>query len=261
MASADAPKPAGQDASPDVPRARKRFVPLENNPEVMNSLVHRLGLSTSLGFQDVFSIDEPELLAFVPRPAYALLLIFPVSETYEKFRRQEDAPKEDYEGAGAGEPVVWYKQTIGNACGLIGLLHGVSNGVAKTFIREDSDLAKLIAGAIPLKPDARADLLYESEVLESAHQSAASTGDTSAPSADDRVDLHFVCFVKTEDNHLWEMDGRRKGPLDRGALAEDEDVLSEKALELGVRSFLRREAEAGGGDLRFSLIVLAPSLD
>jgi len=79
---------------------------------------------------------HPDLLAFVPRPAYALLLIFPVSETYEKFRRQEDGPKEDYDGAGAGEPVVWYKQTIGNACGLIGLLHGVSNGVARSFIRK-----------------------------------------------------------------------------------------------------------------------------
>lgn len=110
----------------------------------MNSLVHRLGLSSSLGFQDVFSIDEPELLAFVPRPAYALLLIFPVSETYEKFRRQEDAPKEDYEGAGAGEPVVWYKQTIGNACGLIGLLHGVSNGVARSFIRKSYIWRKLM---------------------------------------------------------------------------------------------------------------------
>lgn len=57
------------------------------------------------------------------------------------------------------------------------------------------------------------------------------------------------------------MDGRRKGPLDRGALNPDDDVLSEKALELGARSFLKREEEAGGGDLRFSLIVLGPSLD
>jgi ubiquitin carboxyl-terminal hydrolase L3 len=57
------------------------------------------------------------------------------------------------------------------------------------------------------------------------------------------------------------MDGRRKGPLDRGELTKDEDVLSDKALNLGVRSFLKREAEAGGGDLRFSLIVLAEALD
>jgi ubiquitin carboxyl-terminal hydrolase L3 len=102
----------------------------------MSSLVHKLGLSEKLAFHDVFSIDEPELLAFVPRPAHALLLVFPVSETYEKFRRQEDNDKPEYEGYGADEEVVWYKQTIGNACGLIGLLHGVSNGAALANIRQ-----------------------------------------------------------------------------------------------------------------------------
>lgn len=73
--------------------------------------------------------------------------------------------------------------------------------------------------------------------------------------------MHYVCFVKSKDNNLWEMDGRRKGPLNRGPLAADEDVLSEKALDLAVRTFLKREAAAGGGDLRFSLIVLAESFD
>ena len=75
------------------------------------------------------------------------------------------------------------------------------------------------------------------------------------------MELHYVCFVKNDDGHLWELDGRRKGPLDRGSLGAEDDVLSPKALDLGVRSFLKREAEAGGGELRFSLIVLAPSLD
>ena len=125
----------------------------------------------------------------------------------------------------------------------------------------NSDLAKLVQDAIPLNPRARADLLYESEALESAHQSAAGGGDTSAPDAEDNVDLHYVCFVKSQDNNLWELDGRRKGPLNRGKLSADEDVLSDKALDLGVRSFLKRESEAGGGDLRFSLITLAESLD
>ena len=137
----------------------------------------------------------------------------------------------------------------------------MSNGAAKSYIDQDSDLAKLLADAIPLKPAERADLLYDSQALESAHASAASTGDTAAPDADDKVDLHFVCFVKTEDNHLWELDGRRKGPLDRGELPAGEDVLGENALKAGVRAFLKRESEAAGGDLRFSLIVLAPSLD
>lgn len=100
----------------------------------MSSLVHKLGLSTSLGFHDVYSIDDPELLAFVPRPAAALLLVFPVSKSYETHRVQEDTEREEYEGKGEDEPVIWYKQTIRNACGLIGILHAVSNGTAKDFI-------------------------------------------------------------------------------------------------------------------------------
>lgn len=240
----------------------KNFVPLEANPEVMTSMMTKLGLSPSLAFHDVFSIDDPDLLAFIPRPAYALLLVFPISDTYEKFRREEDASKQDYTGSGDSEDVIWYKQTIGNACGLIGLLHGVSNGPASFHIQTGSDLDKLIKTALPLKPAERAELLEETEALETAHQAAAATGDSAPPAAGDNVDLHYVCFVKSEKNgHLWEMDGRRKGPLDRGVLAADEDVLSQTALDKGVRAFLKREAEAGGGELRFSLITLAEALD
>lgn len=86
-------------------------------------------------------------------------------------------------------------------------------------------------------------------------------GDTAAPSADDEVDNHYVAFIKTEKNHLWELDGSRKGPLNRGKLENDEDVLSEKALELGPKRFLKREEEAGGGELRFSILALGPSVE
>jgi ubiquitin carboxyl-terminal hydrolase L3 len=246
----------------------------------MNALVHKLGLSQTLSFHDVFSIDDPDLLAFVPRPANALLLVFPVSTTYEKYRMEEDAHRPLYEGKGAQEPVMWYRQTIGNACGLMGLLHAISNGAAKDFVgtasvnglllqlltyahlEPQSDLAKLIHDAIPLAPTERADLLYSSEVLEHAHQNAASQGQTNAPDAEDNVDLHYVCFVKDQNNnHLWELDGRRKGPLDRGVLDPEDDVLSEKALDLSVRKFLHREQAAPGGELRFSLVTLSPSLD
>lgn len=108
-------------------------------------------------------------------------------------------------------------------------------------------------------PIERADLLYNSQALENAHQSAASQGQSQAPGSEDNIDLHYVCFVKDAKNNLWEMDGRRKGPLNRGLLGAEEDVLSEKALDLGVRRFLKREEETEGGELRFSLITLAPS--
>ena len=102
-----------------------------------------------------------------------------------------------------------------------------------TLLEPNSELEKLLQQAIPLKPIPRAGLLYESRALEAAHQTAANKGDTAAPSADEHVDLHYVCFVKSLDNNLWEMDGRRTGPLNRGKLEPADDVLSERALDLG----------------------------
>lgn len=110
------------------------FIPLEANPELMTSLLRKLGLSSALQVHDVYSITEPELLAFIPRPALALLLVFPVSASYESSRLAEDAGVDEYAGKGEGEPVVWWKQTIRNACGLMGLLHAVANGPARGFI-------------------------------------------------------------------------------------------------------------------------------
>ena len=116
-----------------------------------------------------------------------------------------------------------------------------------------------------MAPGARADLLYNSPALESAHAAAAVQGDTSAPSAESNVDLHYVCFVKSlVDGHLWELDGGRKGPLDRGPLDSDEDVLTERALAMCVRPILKREEATsadGGGEMRFSLVALSPTLE
>lgn len=227
----------------------------------MTRLAHELGLSETLQFHEVYSLTEPSLLEFLPRPAHALLLVFPVTETYEKFRRDEDSSNPDYSGSGTEEPVVWFKQTIRNACGLIGLLHAITNGGAREQIVVGSALEQLLREAIPLDPVKRADLLYQSQSLEAAHTTAAATGDSKAPDADANVDLHFVAFIKDKENNLWELDGRRKGPLNRGKLKADEDVLSEHGQELGVQSFLKREEEAGGGELRFSVIMLGPSMD
>ncbi|KAK0637328.1 ubiquitin carboxyl-terminal hydrolase, family 1 [Bombardia bombarda] len=237
---------------------RPAFIPLEANPTLMTSLLRNLGMSPALALHDVYSLTSPELLAFIPRPALALLLVFPVSPTYESYRLAEDATLPAYTGSGPSEPVLWFKQTIRNACGLMGLLHAVSNGPARGFVQGGSDLEKLIERAVPLGVEERSELLETDPALASAHEKAASQGDTAAPAAEDDVDLHYVCFVKTEDGRLWEMDGSRKGPLERGVLGEGEDVLSERALALGPGRFLEREV---GGDLRFSCVALAGSLD
>ena len=48
----------------------------------------------------------------------------------------------------------------------------------------------------------------------------------------------------------------RNGPLDRGPLADDEDVLSETAIKASIGRVIELEKASGGGDLRFSVVAL-----
>lgn len=100
-------------------------------------------------------------------------------------------------------------------------------------------------------------MLEDDATLESIYRSVALQGDSDVPeSAEAEVDFHYVCFVKSHvDDHLYEMDGDRKGPVDRGALGTDEDVLSDAGLRV-VKEFIRRE---DGKNDNFSLLVLAPA--
>lgn len=234
---------------------QKTFVPLENNPEVMTKLAHTLGLSTDLQFHDVYSLTDPDLLAFLPRPAHALLFIYPCTPEADQHYAEENAREAEYDGTGT-EPVLFYRQRITHACGLIGLLHCTTNGHARDHILPNSDLGKLIKDVAPLKPEPRALFLHDSAVLDAAHDAAAHTGDTEAPPRGQCPPQAFIAFVKGSDGHLYELEGRRKGPVDRGQLPEDADVLSSHALEAGPLAFIKRE-EARGGNLMFSCTVLA----
>lgn len=234
--------------------SQKTFVPLENNPVVMTELAHKLGLSSDLAFHDVYSLKDDDLVALLPRPAHALLFIYPETPQGEAFHSKQSAQEPDYDKAG-DTPVLFYRQTITNACGLIGLLHCITNPT-RSQIHPGSDLDNLVKQATPLKPNARAQLLHDSDILDAAHDAAAHKGDTAAPPRGECPPQAFIAFVKGSDGHLYELEGRRKGPVDRGLLSEDADVLSEQALKAGPLPFMERE-NGWGGNAMFSCTVLA----
>lgn len=92
----------------------------------------------------------------------------------------------------------------------------------------------LIYRAIDKTPDERSKLLEETELFADIHADAANAGQTAAPRAEARTDLHFTCFVQapsppsreegvevTEGGmRLLELDGRRNGPVDRGVCTD-----------------------------------------
>lgn len=237
---------------------KKYFVPLENNPEVFTKLAHDLGMDPLLSFHDVYSLDDPDLLAMVPRPAHALIFISPSNAYYAVEAEDVAAGKRPARGtspvAADTDAVLWFPQTIGNACGLIALLHAVLNGTSRGRIVPGSSLAGILSEALALpSADDRAKLLYDSKVLEESHGRAAARGDTAAPDASDPIGYHFVAFVKGTDGNLWELEGSFGGLMCRGPLGEDDDMLSAPALTAGVRRFIG----AGQGSAEFSIIALS----
>jgi ubiquitin carboxyl-terminal hydrolase L3 len=209
--------------------------------------------SSRLTFHDIYTIDDPLYLAAILRPVSALIFLCPGS-VFDRAREAENAAMDAYTGSGKEEPVIWFKQTIRHACGLMALLHALANSQNhEKYIRPGSLLDDLLTEAIPLELTARAAVLYNSAALEDAHAAAARLGDTLTPNDLDAEFYHFITFVKADDGHLWELNGGMKGPVDRGLLGEDEDALSEKALDLGVRSILRHaQGEAG-----FSIVAMS----
>ncbi|KAK0674667.1 putative ubiquitin carboxyl-terminal hydrolase [Cercophora samala] len=234
---------------------RKHFTPLESNPSLLTELAHNLGLPPALEFHDVLSLNDTDLLALVPRPAQALILVFPTTPDYEAEVAAKDKSALLYTGSGEDEDIVWYKQTINNACGLYAILHAVSNGNARDFITPNSHLHRLLSTCIPLSPLQRATLLEDDEQLESAYKAVALRGDSAVPEdPEEEVDFHYVCFVKShKSGHLYELDGDRKGPVDLGEFAGN-DLLSERGLGV-LKGFIER-IECEGG---FSLLALAPA--
>lgn len=232
---------------------RKSFYPLESNPEVFNELIQLLGVSSDLAFEDIYSLDDPELL---PHPALALVLVLPEGPLIKAYAADAADPSysNEYSGCGADEPVVWFKQTIYNACGLYALLHALSNGEASNHLERDGLLARLLSKSINLPPGERAQVLEQSGDLEKAHTTVALKGDSAVPeSADARVLFHYICYVQSDkDGHVYELDGDRTGPVDTGiVLRDNEDVLSSKVL-----ASVRKYVDDAEDKVNFSLMAL-----
>ncbi|KAI8611206.1 hypothetical protein BC830DRAFT_1142148 [Chytriomyces sp. MP71] len=207
-----------------------KWLPLESNPDVMNDYLAKLGIpaSENLAFSDVWSLD-PENLAFLPHPVRAFILLFPVT-----------AIEKGAVVAGTVVPgmagVFWVKQTIGNACGTMAILHSLAN--LEGVDLGSGLLRNTIERLTPLNADARAQALEQDVELASLHASSSMEGQTAAPGAEDEVDLHFVAFVPV-GGKLVELDGGKEGPVVHGDIGEAGFVTS--AVEVIQRAFIQRD--------------------
>lgn len=76
-----------------------------------------------------FAGFDPELLAFVPRPVAAIIFLYPITEASETYRLEEEARLTKKE-QDISPNVMFFKQTISNACGMMALIHSLANNQA-----------------------------------------------------------------------------------------------------------------------------------
>jgi len=232
------------DDNVDTPRPEQRWLPLESNPQVWNELVHKLGVAQEWSYTDVYGL-EPDLLAMVPQPVLAVLLLFPCSKNYEHFKAEEEARLTKLE-QNISPKVYFIKQTIQNACGMIALLHSIANNEK---IVGPGILQKFIHKSKHLSPDERAEFLEKFTDIADAHRESAQQGQTETPNLEDDVDLHFVCFVEA-DHHIYELDGRKLFPINHGKCAN----LLEGSAKV-IKQFMERDPD----NLNFTVVALAPT--
>lgn len=227
----------------------KRWLPLEANPDIMNQFLWGLGLPVEEAeFSDVYGLDE-ELLEMVPQPVLGVLFLYPITAETEAERMLE----KDSVNKETSDKVYFLKQTVGNACGTIGLLHAIGNVTSEIKFVEGSYLDKFFKTTSTMDPLQRAVFLETDREMEAAHSVAAVAGDTEAPSIDVSVDTHFICFTCVA-GELYELDGRKSQPISHGP-STPSSLLQDAA------RVIKAMIEKNPSSLNFNVIALSRKTD
>ncbi|KAG7372638.1 ubiquitin carboxyl-terminal hydrolase, family 1 [Nitzschia inconspicua] len=228
---------------------KQRWFSLESNPTLINSYIQNLGFDTSLyEFVDVFSTED-WALEMIPQPVAAVLMLYPLTEA------QTSTEQDDMVATAAAQDSVWFiKQRIGNACGTIGLLHALLNAPEPLRMFQSGSWLESFANdcPIPLDPIAKAERLEADSKIAKLHDDATSSeaNSTDRGNIDDDVLTHFIALVCVQDR-LYELDGRKEGPVDHGPTTQMTLLKDSAAV---VQKFIAKDPT----EMRFTITALAP---
>ncbi|KAK4471309.1 hypothetical protein MN116_004748 [Schistosoma mekongi] len=185
-----------------------RWIPLEANPQVLNEYMNNLGVVEGpWKFIDIFSLDDA-MLAFIPEPVISLLFLYPLETSVENASLGVEDNSSN---------IILIKQTVSNACGTIAILHAIANNRQHLSIKDGSFLSSLLDGFENKTPNERGVVVESKKELSALHEKSALEGQTEAPAAESKTNLHFVCFVE-HDGSLYELDGRKNAPILHGSI-------------------------------------------
>ena len=156
------------------------------------------------------------------------------------------------------------KQTIGNACGTIGIIHALANIARENLTGEpialdpEKFIAKYIDATSGMTPEERGHELEHGELakmIDREHSSAASEGQSNVEM---NTRAHFLAIVPLNGNII-ELDGRKAFPINHGPFESAESFALEACTRVVQQEFMQKDPE----EIRFSMmaIVKGPPAD
>ena len=184
------------------------WIPMESNPEVMNSFLRRVGVKPTINVVDVLGFDD-ELLQMVEGQVGGILLCYPLKKETNNTVDEE-----------AKSRLYFMRQTIRNACATMALIHLLANQYEDDDFEKDSSIRQFIKESKQLEPEVKANKFEKNQTIATAHEKSSVEGQTEAPPASDSVEYHFISLIHNK-NTIYEMDGRKHGPINHGPTTQE----------------------------------------
>jgi len=129
------------------------------------------------------------------------------------------------------------------------VLHALGNCRDHFKTLPGSPIDTFLQGSVGLSPEKIGESLETNESIQSCHSQCAHEGQSETVAAETNVNLHFVAFAHV-DGALYELDGRKKFPINHGASSKD-TFLSDAVAKC--QDFMKRNPN----ELNFSVIALS----
>ena len=218
---------------------------LESDPDIWRIYMETLGVDmNSLDFIEIYSLDED----YPPdETIYSFVFLYPCN----------DSSPDSNASATTTTPVdehLWAIKQIpelDSCCCLIALLHAIGNNLDKVILKPNSPLAEFFEKTKTMTADERALALLDDISIHQAHEETAEQGQTEMIEGD-RVGYHYIAYIVSKNNKLYQMNGTSKGPQ-----AKFIGELNEESFYSCVTREIKQKVNELDGDIRFNLIGLA----
>ncbi|KAF8774560.1 ubiquitin carboxyl-terminal hydrolase isozyme L3-like [Argiope bruennichi] len=190
------------------------WLPVVSDPDVMNRFLEKVGVPKQWGISDIVSLDE-ELLNSVPKPVYAVLLLFPISEDdYEYCMEQEQIAR--YGHPELDRDIYFMHQTITNGCGVVALIHAIANNIEHLDLPSDSIIKRFIDETRRISPQYKAEVLKTKRDICLALKGSYEDGESFGT----KCEYHYITLIHF-NSKLYELDGRKLAPVVHGPTSNE----------------------------------------